>query len=154
MANTNMNGRFTIDFIKKQIIGTKASFDKAGTGKGEIYEELAVKIAAHPDFKLTVKEQKHRSNKPKQTYDGLNFALMERFIAIQENPESIMKEYNAAKKMANNTGGSVYALVKKWFLTKFKDFDVVTARTAISDYNTALIPKLAFDVETNMDKAS
>ena len=33
--------RFTINFIKKQIIGTKASFDKASKGSGPIYEELA-----------------------------------------------------------------------------------------------------------------
>ena len=154
MANTKMNGRFTINFIEKQIIGTKASFDKAGTGKGEIYEELVAKIAAHPDFKMTVKEQKHRSNKTKQTYDGLNFALMEQFIAIQKDSDCIMKEYDAAKKMAKDIGSSVYPFVKKWFLNKFKSFDVATAKTTISDYNTAQIPKLALVAETEMDKAS
>lgn len=40
--------RFTINFIKKQIIGTKASFDKASKGSGPIYEELAEKVAKHP----------------------------------------------------------------------------------------------------------
>ena len=49
--------RFIIDFAKKQIIGTKASFNKAGKGEGEIYTELATKMAAHPDFKLEIKEQ-------------------------------------------------------------------------------------------------
>ena len=39
--------RFTINFIEKQIIGTKASFDKASKGFGPIYEELADKAAKH-----------------------------------------------------------------------------------------------------------
>ena len=36
--------RFTIDFFEKEIIGTKASFNKAGKGCGPEYEELAEKI--------------------------------------------------------------------------------------------------------------
>ena len=131
--------RFTIDFVGKKIVGTKASFNKAGTGVGAIYEELAAKIAAHPNFKLKIKEQKHRSNKIKQTYDGLNFDLMEKYIAIQDDATVLEKAYEAAKKMAKDTGSSVYPFVKKWFLAQFKDFDVVEAKTAISDYNISKV---------------
>ena len=45
--NTTYTERFTIDFISKKIIGTQASFNKASKGTGEIYEELASKIARH-----------------------------------------------------------------------------------------------------------
>ena len=45
--NTTYTERFTIDFISKKIIGTQASFNKASKGTGEIYEELASKIAGH-----------------------------------------------------------------------------------------------------------
>ena len=43
MTKTNSTNtvRFTVDFIKKTITGTKASFNKASTGFGPIYEELA-----------------------------------------------------------------------------------------------------------------
>ena len=44
---TTYTERFTIDFISKKIIGTQASFNKASKGTGEIYEELASKIARH-----------------------------------------------------------------------------------------------------------
>ena len=44
--------RFSVDFIGKMISGTKASFDKAKKGNGPIYEELARKVANHPDFDL------------------------------------------------------------------------------------------------------
>ena len=143
MENKKNAPRFVIDFVNKAIIGTKASFDKAGKGEGVIYEELAVKIEAHPSFKLVIKEQKKHSTKAKETYDGLNFDLMEKYIAIQPNSASLMLAYNGAKKMAKDTGSSVYPFTKKWFLGQFKDFDVAKAKEAISDHNVALVDQIA-----------
>ena len=139
MENKKNAPRFVIDFVNKAIIGTKASFDKAGKGEGAIYEELAAKVAAHSDFELVVKEQKKRSNKAKQTYDGLTFDLMKKFIAIQPNSASLMNGYEGAKKMAKEIGSSVYPFTKKWFLGQFKDFNVAEARKAISDHNVSLV---------------
>lgn len=139
MENKKNAPRFVINFVDKTIIGTKASFDKAGKGEGAIYEELAAKVAAHSDFELVVKEQKKRSNKAKQTYDGLTFDLMKKFIAIQPNSASLMNGYEGAKKMAKEIGSSVYPFTKKWFLGQFKDFNVAEARKAISDHNIALV---------------
>lgn len=62
--------RFTIDFFNKTITGTKASFDKAGKGFGAEYEELTTKMAAHPDFTLVIKEQKHKATKAKRMLRG------------------------------------------------------------------------------------
>ena len=143
MENKKSAPRFIINFAEKQIIGTKASFDKAGKGEGAIYEELAAKIAAHPKFKLVIKEQKKRSTKAKQTYDGLNFDLIEKFIAIQPDADSLMRAYNGAKKMAKDTGSSVYPFTKKWFLGQFKDFDVAEAKKAISDHNISKVVRNA-----------
>ena len=139
MESKKNAARFVINFVDKTITGTKASFDKAGKGEGEIYTELATKMAAHPKFKLVVKEQKKRSTKAKQTYDGLNFDLMEKFIAIQSNADSLMRAYKGAKKMAKEIGSSAYPFTKKWFLGQFKDFNVAEARKAISDHNIALV---------------
>ena len=75
-STTTISERFIIDFLRKQIIGTKASFDKASKGTGAIYEELATKVAKHPDFKLVVKEQKKHISKPKKVYDGLTFEFI------------------------------------------------------------------------------
>ena len=139
MENKKNAPRFVINFVDKTITGTKASFDKAGKGEGAIYEELAAKVAAHSDFELVVKEQKKRSNKAKQTYDGLTFDLMKKFIAIQPNSASLMNGYEGAKKMAKEIGSSVYPFTKKWFLGQFKDFNVAEARKAISDHNVSLV---------------
>ena len=137
-TNKNMNVRFTIDFINKSIIGTKSSFNKAGKGFGAEYEELAAKMAAHPDFKLVEKEQKHKSAKAKRTYDGLDFDFMEAYIEIQPASEKLKNEYESVKQMAANCGTSKYPLTKKWFLGKFgtedQPFDMEQARKEIADY--------------------
>ena len=137
-TNKNMNVRFTIDFINKSIIGTKSSFNKAGKGFGAEYEELAAKMAAHPDFKLVEKEQKHKSTKAKRTYDGLDFDFMEAYIEIQPASEKLKNEYESVKQMAVKCGSSKYPMTKKWFLGKFgtedQPFDMEQARKEISDY--------------------
>ena len=141
----NETVRFTIDFLNRQIVGTKASFNKASKGYGSEYEELMAKMAKHPDFELVVKEQKHKSTKAKRTYDGMDFSFMEAFIAAQKDSKSLMKEYEAVKAMAKTSSGKVYPLTKKWFLDKFstegKPFDMDAAREAISEYQIAMAVK-------------
>lgn len=129
---------FTIDFIEKTIAGTKASLKKAGKGSGAEYEELTAKMATHPDFKLVVVEPKHKSNKAKTTYKGLDYTFMEAYISTLKNAEAVLTDYNAVKEMARTCGTKAYPLTKKWFLTKFsteeKPFDMDKARDAISNY--------------------
>lgn len=139
--NTTYTERFTIDFISKKIIGTQASFNKASKGTGEIYEELASKIARHPDFEVAVKEQKKHITKAKRTYDGMDFKFMEAYIATQKIAEQLMKEYKAVKEMAKASNTSVYPFTKKWFLGEFdpekKGFDMKKAIEEISSHRIA-----------------
>lgn len=88
--NTTYTERFTIDFISKKIIGTQASFNKASKGTGEIYEELASKIARHPNFEVAVKEQKKHITKAKRTYDGMDFKFMEAYITTQKIADQLI----------------------------------------------------------------
>ena len=137
MNTTKSNVRFTINFFEKTIIGTKASFNKAGKGCGPEYEELTAKMAAHPDFKLVVKEQKAKTTKAKKTYEGMDYKFMEAYIATFEDA-TMVKEYEAVKEMAENCGTKAYPLTKKWFLGKFgteeAPFDMDKAKEQISDY--------------------
>lgn len=129
--------RFTIDFFAKTIIGTKASFDKAGKGFGAEYEELTAKMSAHPGFELVVKEQKHKTTKAKRTYEGLDFQFMEAYIETLDN-EAVKDEYKALRKLAKESGIKAYPLAKKWFLEKFSTteapFDMDKAKEAINQY--------------------
>lgn len=133
MATNSSSVRFNIIFANKTIVGTKASFDKAGKGFGPIYEELAHKMAQHPDFALVVKKPKKASKKVKKTYNGLDFGLMERYIRIQPNKAVLMDEYNAIKALAKAGGHSVYPLTKRWFLGTFEGFDVDKAKKEIAN---------------------
>ena len=138
-TNKNMTVRFTIDFPTKTITGTKASFNKAGKGFGAEYEELAAKLAAHPDYTLVVKEQKRKTTKAKRTYEGLDFDFMEAYIEMQAEAEKLTNEYKAVKEMAAIRCSSKYPLTKKWFLGKFstedQPFDMDKARKDIDNYH-------------------
>ena len=133
--------RFTINFIENQIIGTKASFDKASKGFGPIYEELAEKVAKHPDFDLVIKEQKKHTTKAKKTYNGMDFDFMEAYISTRKNSKQLMEKYEAVKKKAEDSKISVYPFTKKWFLGEFdpdkQGFDMEKAKKEISDYRIA-----------------
>ena len=133
--------RFTINFIAKEITGTKASFDKASKGFGPVYEELAEKVAKHPDFKLVVKEQKKHTTKAKRTYNGMDFDFMKAYIETRVNAEQIMSEYEAVKKMAEDSGISVYPFTKKWFLGEFdpdkQGFNMEQAKEEIANHRIA-----------------
>ena len=147
MKTTTSSVRFTINFFNKTITSTKASFNKAGKGFGPEYEELAAKMAAHPDFTLEVKEQKHKTIKAKKTYDGLDFKFMEDYIATLDHSKAMIVEYKAVKQMAKDCGTKTYPLTKKWFLGKFgteeQPFDMEEAKEKIRKFRLAKAAELA-----------
>lgn len=150
MTTSTSSVRFTVDFINKQIIGTKASFGKASKGIGEIYEELASKVAAHPDFTLVVKEQKHTINRAKRDYHGLDFDFIETYILTQDRASVRMEEYKNVRAFAKSNKISVYPFVKKWFLGEFdpenEGFDMKKAQEVIADYRMGVAIMTASNV--------
>ncbi len=154
-ASTKSVVRFTINFFDRTITGTKASFAKAGKGYGPEYEELAAKMAAHPEFQLVIKEQKTKSTRAKKTYDGLDFPFMEAYIETLDNALEMMAKYKAVKKMAKDCGTKTYPLTKKWFLDTFgteeKPFDMNEAREVINAFR---IQKATENAETNLSLVS
>lgn len=151
-TSTNSAVRFTIDFFKQTIIGTKASFAKAGKGFGPEYEELTVKMAAHPTFTLTVKEQKHKATRAKKTYEGMDFKFMEDYIATFEDA-TLAHEYESVKEMAKKCGTKAYPLTKKWFLGRFSKmeggFDMDAARKDIANFRIAQATQLLTNVSSD-----
>lgn len=151
-TSTNSAVRFTIGFFKQTIIGTKASFAKAGKGFGPEYEELTVKMAAHPTFTLTVKEQKHKATRAKKTYEGMDFKFMEDYIATFEDA-TLAHEYESVKEMAKKCGTKAYPLTKKWFLGRFSKmeggFDMDAARKDIANFRIAQATQLLTNVSSD-----
>ena len=103
IAASNSNVRFTLDFFKKTITGTKASFNKANKGFGPEYEELTAKMAAHPDFELRVKEQKTKTTKAKRTYEGIHWTFGSIKIGADFHPLLIIILYNITQFFHTHT---------------------------------------------------
>ena len=158
MNTTKNAARFTLNFFDKTITGTKASFNKANKGFGPEYEELTAKMAAHPDFKLVIKEQKVKTTKSKRTYEGMDFTFMEDFISTLTNAKEMMAEYKAVKKMADDCGTKAYPLTKKWFLGKFgteeQPFDMAAAKERITNFRIAQAEMMAAKSLTVMAAAT
>ena len=152
MNTTTSAVRFTIDFIKTTITGTQASFNKASKGFGPEYEELTAKMAAHPTFTLTVKEQKHKATSAKKTYEGMDFKFMEDYIATFEDA-TLAHEYESVKEMAKKCGTKAYPLTKKWFLGRFSKmeggFDMDAARKDIANFRIAQATQLLTNVSSD-----
>ena len=142
MTTSKTTAHFIINFFDKTISGTKTCFSKASKGISPFYEELTMKMNAHPTFELAVKEPKRKSNKAKRTYFGMDFAFIEDYISIQGiKATQIMSEYKAVKAFAEAQKMSVYPFVKKWFLGEFdpdgEGFDMEKAQKEISDAKMA-----------------
>ena len=114
-----MNTKFTYDFTKKAIVGTKASIKRANAGKNPEYSELCAKLAEHPDF--AVIEKVIKSNPTKKTYNRLTIKKMEDYIGTQPDSENKLIEFKAVQKVAEARGAK-YPLSKKWFLTNYPEF--------------------------------
>jgi len=140
--------RFSVDFINKKIIGTKASFDKASKGSGPIYEELARKVANHPDFTLKPEEPKNPP-KEKETYKGMDIAWIRSYIEMVDD-KKFAEKIEKVIQFAINDHKKPYPLAKKYFLKKFKDdfgvihFDYEQAKIDVEEYlinKTKLVKK-------------
>lgn len=133
MKNKNAKKHFTINFLDRKITGSKASFDKAGTGSGPIYEELMEKIARHPDFALVVNEPNNAQKK--RAYKGLSKEFMKAYLSIQTDADMLSAECAEYMKLKKSNGSTEYPIMKKWFLNKFSNeespFDMEKAQAEI-----------------------
>ncbi len=131
MSKTN-SVRFTYDFANKTIVGTKASFDKAGKGYGPVYDELADKMAKHPTFTCVVKAPQ-KPAKPKQTYRGMDIPFMRDYLlALGDN--ITLKTMDDVIAFAEKNGGSKYPLAKRVLFDAYECFDYVEAKRVVDDY--------------------
>ena len=150
--------RFTLNFFDKTITGTKASFNKANKGFGPEYEELTAKMAAHPDFKLEIKEQKTKTTKNKRTYEGMDVKFIKDYIATLTNAKEVMAEYNAVQKMAKDCETKAFPMTKKCFLGKFgteeEGFDMAAAKERITNFRIAQAEMMAAKSLTVMAAAT
>ena len=131
MANTTYN-RFHLNFADKTIVGTKASFAKAGKGFGPIYDELTALMARHPDFTVNVKAPT-QPPKPRQTYKGMDIPFIRDFLMAVDDAITL-KAVNNTIAYAIKEGIPQYPLVKRTFFETYDEFDFVDAKKIVADY--------------------
>ncbi len=134
----NSSVRFHINFAAKAIVGSKASFDKAGKGFGPIYEELARLMAKHPDYGFEVKVPEKRSAKPKQTYKGMDIAFIRDFLTANDDA-STLKVVDDVIAYAKANKEHSYPLVKRVFLRTYDCFDYAEAKALVKEYRDNLM---------------
>lgn len=120
---------FIYDHIEKKICGSEYHFKKAGVPASEQYKALMACMEAQPTYQLAPIAAKKKVEK-KQTYAGLTLALMEKYIAIQENSEKLSAEFAQMK-----ADKARYPAIKSWFLDAFPGFDVKRSEAEIREHN-------------------
>lgn len=100
-----------INFASKTIEITKTFADKASRFGSEEYRTLRTAMYDLPDFAVAIKV----APKCRQTYmKGLTYEYMESYIAMVDEDGSLMKDFQCLRRCN-------YAVVKKWFITKFPE---------------------------------
>ena len=148
MTTNSSSVRFTLNFVKKTIVGTKSSFDKASKGFGPVYDELVALMAKHPDFECDVKEPKQPA-KPKQSYKGMDIAFMLDFLTANDD-STTLKTLNDVVAFAKSAGKSIYPLAKRVFFETYDSFDFVDAKRIVDDYRYQQTRKQADEMATKI----
>ena len=148
MTTNSSSVRFTLNFAKKTIVGTKSSFDKASKGFGPVYDELVALMAKHPDFECDVKEPKQPA-KPKQSYKGMDIAFMRDFLTANDD-STTLKTLNDVVAFAKSAGKSIYPLAKRVFFETYDSFDFVDAKRIVDDYRYQQTRKQADEMATKI----
>lgn len=114
MKNT-MNG-LKVDMIHEEIILSKAFAKKAMNTNNPEYRAFVEARTTFPTY--TIVYGKIKGNPNKQTYKGLTYAYMEKYIQLHDKSGEIMEDYKEIRLIAECCK-SEYPMVKEWFLATF-----------------------------------
>ena len=131
-TTTSNAPRFILNFANKTIVGSKASFAKAGKGFGPVYDELVALMAKHPNFGIEEKAPK-QPPKTKQSYKGMDIPFMRDFL-VANNDSTTLKTLNDAIAFAKSAGMSIYPLAKRVFFDTYDCFDYANAKQVVAEY--------------------
>lgn len=115
MTNITVNRKMrTLEITKK--------FDKASSRYGsDEYKELQNALAQNAGFKVVVKAS---TSKKKETYKGLTYEYMEKYIKAHDEDGSIMEEYEMLRGISEEAEEACadslsYHEMKEWFLSTY-----------------------------------
>lgn len=128
-ATTSKKFAFTYDHVNQKIVGKDVDFQKAGIPGSALEKELNARMEARPSYGFTIIPTEKKP--AKRTYKGLNRALVEAYINIQE--AALKDTLNACLKQMDKDGYT-FPTIRGWFLEEFKDFSVNKALREIQQF--------------------
>lgn len=124
-------GTIRVDAVKGKIYITSAFYRACANIDSAEYRLLQKIKTQNPGFE--VEQRKIATNPDKESFKGLKYSFMEKYILIHEGKDSLaMKEYEELR-LIGECHSVVYQNIKKWFLKKYPDVKNFTVEH-LNDY--------------------
>lgn len=156
-----MKNTLRVDHDARCIVMDRTFYKNASNIRFEEYAMLQRARQDYPTYTPVIKRIKRNPNK--ETYRGLTYAYMERYIAGHANAEAIMEEYKELRLISEcHCKARRYPKIKKWFLKTYpevelfgmEEVDDTPATDKHSKYEAVMAPLVNSDAaDTELDAA-
>ena len=117
-----MKNTLKFDHDARCIVMDRTFYKNSSNIRFEEYDMLQRARQDYPTHTPVIKRIKR--NPDKETYRGLTYAYMERYIDSHENAEEIMAEYRELRLISECHGKARrYPAIKRWFLKKYPEIE-------------------------------
>lgn len=131
MAKSKYN--ITVDHSKKSIVIGKAFNKKQADINSEEYAKLCEVVQMFPEYEVVLK--KIKKNPHKESYKGLTYGYMERYIAVKGTRVD-RQEYDDMRLLAD-CHSKRFPVIKQWFLCKYPEVKEYGAKEEFITPNAA-----------------
>ena len=131
MAKSKFN--IKVDHTKKRIILGKAFSKKQSDIDSEEYAKLCEVVQMFPKYRVVVKQI--AKNPQKESYKGLTYRYMERYIAVKGTRVD-RQEYDDMRLLAE-CHSKRFPVIKQWFLDKYPEVREYGAKAEFITPNAA-----------------
>jgi hypothetical protein len=156
-----MKNTLRFDHDARCIVMDRTFYKNSSNIRFEEYAMLQRARQDYPTYTPVIKRIKRNPNK--ETYRGLTYAYMERYIEGHANAEAIMAEYKELRLISEcHCKARRYPKIKKWFLKTYpevelfgmEEVDDTPATESYSKYEAVMAPLVKSDAAaTELDAA-
>ena len=156
-----MKNTLRFDHDARCIVMDRTFYKNSSNIRFEEYNMLQRARQDYPTYTPVIKRIKRNPNK--ETYRGLTYAYMERYIESHANAEAIMEEYKELRLISEcHCKARRYPKIKKWFLKTYpevelfgmENVDDTPATESHSKYEAVTAPLVKSDAAaTELDAA-
>ena len=117
-----MKTTLRFDHDARYIVMDRTFYKNSSNIRLEEYAMLQRARQDYPTYTPVIKRIKRNPNK--ETYRGLTYAYMERYIESHDHAEAIMAEYNELRLISECHGKARrYPAIKRWFLKMYPEVE-------------------------------